>query len=161
MRTTRTLPRISTLARWMRCWLRCVGSGIGRLCWVGCGCEVLGLRLELYRRQDEATRLAAGGARPILEVVGPLAELNDDPWVDVVRRLEAHARRLGSTCRAFPSGSAITIQLASPWPMSIRVGPEEVETVDLRLLITVERWSEVEMQPVLPGLRHQWRTTPT
>jgi hypothetical protein len=45
--------------------------------------------------------------------------------------------------------------------MSIRVGPEEVETVDLRLLITVERWSEVEMQPVLPGLRHQWRTTPT
>jgi len=145
----------------MRCWLRCVGSGIGRLCWVGCGCEVLGLRLELYRRQDEATRLAAGGARPILEVVGPLAELNDDPWVDVVRRLEDHARRLGSTCRAFPSGSPITIQLASPWPMSIRVGPEEVETVDLRLLITVERWSEVEMQPVLPGLRHQWRTTPT
>jgi len=119
------------------------------------------IAFELYRRQDDATRLAAGGARPILEVVGPLAELNDDPWVDVVRRLEDHARRLGSTCRAFPSGSAITIQLASPWPMSIRVGPEEVETVDLRLLITVERWSEVEMQPVLPGLRHQWRTTPT
>jgi len=46
VRTTRTLPRISPLARWMRCWLRCVGSGIGRLCWVGCGCEVLGLRLE-------------------------------------------------------------------------------------------------------------------
>jgi len=24
-------------------------------------------------------------------------------------------------------------------------------------LITVDGWSEVEMQPVLPGLRHQWR----
>jgi hypothetical protein len=29
--------------------------------------------------QDQATPLAAGGARPTLEVVGPLAELNDDP----------------------------------------------------------------------------------
>jgi hypothetical protein len=28
------------------------------------------------------------------------------------------------------------------------------------LLITVDRWSEVEMQPLLPGLRHQWRTNP-
>src|SRR5258707_13241025 len=38
--------------------------------------------------------------------------------------------------------------------------PEGDETVDLRLLITVDGWSEVEMQPVLPGLRHQWRTAP-
>src|SRR5215475_13397838 len=38
--------------------------------------------------------------------------------------------------------------------------PERDETVDLRLLITVDGWSEVEMQPVLPGLRHQWRTAP-
>jgi len=34
------------------------------------------------------------------------------------------------------------------------------ETVDLSLLVTVGRWSEVEVQPVLPGLRHQWRTAP-
>src|SRR5450631_3740971 len=38
--------------------------------------------------------------------------------------------------------------------------PEGDETVDLRLLITVDSWSEVEMQPVLPGLRHQRRTAP-
>jgi hypothetical protein len=38
--------------------------------------------------------------------------------------------------------------------------PEGDETVDLRLLITVNGWSEVEMQPVLPGLRHQGRTAP-
>ena len=38
--------------------------------------------------------------------------------------------------------------------------PEGDETVDLRLLITVDGWSEVEMQPVLPGLRHHWRTAP-
>src|SRR5260370_42189628 len=38
--------------------------------------------------------------------------------------------------------------------------PEGDETFDLRLLITVGGWSEVEMQPVLPGLRHQWRTAP-
>ena len=38
--------------------------------------------------------------------------------------------------------------------------PEGDETVDLRLLITVDGWSEVEMQPVLPGLRRQWRTAP-
>ena len=34
------------------------------------------------------------------------------------------------------------------------------ETVDLRLLITVDGWSEVEMQPVLPGLRRQGRAAP-
>jgi hypothetical protein len=28
--------------------------------------------------------------------------------------------------------------------------PEADETVDLRVLITVDRWSEVEMQPALP-----------
>ena len=38
--------------------------------------------------------------------------------------------------------------------------PEGDQTVDLRLLIAVDGWSEVEMQPVLPGLRHQRRTTP-
>src|SRR5260370_18729775 len=38
--------------------------------------------------------------------------------------------------------------------------PEGDETGGLRLLITVDGWSEVEMQPVLPGLRHQWRTAP-
>jgi HAMP domain-containing protein len=38
--------------------------------------------------------------------------------------------------------------------------PEGDETVDLRLLITVDRWSEIEMQPVLPGLRVQWRAAP-
>src|SRR5260370_13725011 len=38
--------------------------------------------------------------------------------------------------------------------------PERHEMVDLRLLITVDGWSEVEMQPVLPGLRRQRRTAP-
>ena len=38
--------------------------------------------------------------------------------------------------------------------------PEVDETVDLPLLITVDRWSDVVMQPVLPGLWPQWRTTP-
>src|SRR5260221_124153 len=38
--------------------------------------------------------------------------------------------------------------------------PEGDETVDLRLLITADGWSEIEMQPVLPGLRHQRRTAP-
>jgi hypothetical protein len=38
--------------------------------------------------------------------------------------------------------------------------PEGDETVDLRSLITVDWWSKVEMQPALPGLRRQWRTTP-
>src|SRR6188472_2968449 len=38
--------------------------------------------------------------------------------------------------------------------------PEGDETVDLRLLITVDRWGEVEVQPVLSGLRHEWWTAP-
>src|SRR5271166_6213392 len=38
--------------------------------------------------------------------------------------------------------------------------PEGGQTVDLRLLITVDGWSEVEMQPVLSGLRHQRRAAP-
>ena len=38
--------------------------------------------------------------------------------------------------------------------------PEGEETVDLRLPIAVDRRSEVEMHPVLPRLRHQWRTAP-
>src|SRR5260370_42669923 len=38
--------------------------------------------------------------------------------------------------------------------------PNRDEAVDLRLLISVDGWSEVEMQPVLPCLRHQWRTAP-
>jgi len=36
VRSSRTLPRIFTRARWMHCWRRCVGSGTGRWCWVGC-----------------------------------------------------------------------------------------------------------------------------
>ena len=35
---------------------------------------------------------------------------------------------------------------------------EADEPVDLSSLVTAGRWSEVEVQPVLPGLRHQWRT---
>jgi S-adenosylmethionine-dependent methyltransferase len=38
--------------------------------------------------------------------------------------------------------------------------PDGDETVDLRLLITVNGWSQVEVQPVPPGPRHQWRTAP-
>src|SRR3954452_23854124 len=38
--------------------------------------------------------------------------------------------------------------------------PEGDETIDLRSLITVHRWCEVEMQPVLPRLRPQRRTAP-
>src|SRR5689334_15705546 len=38
--------------------------------------------------------------------------------------------------------------------------PEGDETLDLRLLIAVGGWSEVEMQPVLPGLRLQRRAAP-
>src|SRR6266498_4234428 len=38
--------------------------------------------------------------------------------------------------------------------------PEGDETVDLGLLITVDRWSEVEMQPVLACFRPHWRTAP-
>src|SRR3954467_10899515 len=38
--------------------------------------------------------------------------------------------------------------------------PEGDETIDLRLLITVDGRSEAEMQPILPGLRHQRRTAP-
>src|SRR5438093_10361768 len=38
--------------------------------------------------------------------------------------------------------------------------PEGDEPVDLLVLVTVDGWSEVEMQPVLPGLRHQRRTAP-
>src|SRR4051794_27648921 len=38
--------------------------------------------------------------------------------------------------------------------------PEGDETIDLRSLITVQRWCEVEMQPVPPRLRPQRRTTP-
>src|SRR5215210_5952145 len=37
---------------------------------------------------------------------------------------------------------------------------EGEQAVDLRLLITVRRRREVEVQPVLPWLRHQWRTAP-
>jgi len=59
-----------------------------------------------------------------------------------------------NTQNSLLSGSAITTQLTSPWPMSMRVAPRD-ETVDLLLLITVDRWSEVEMQPILPGFRHQ------
>src|SRR5690348_14729443 len=39
-------------------------------------------------------------------------------------------------------------------------GPQGDETVDLRLLIAVDGWGEVEMEPVLAGLRHQWRAPP-
>src|SRR5689334_20933445 len=39
-------------------------------------------------------------------------------------------------------------------------GPEGEQTIDLRLLIAVDGWGEVEMQPVLAGLRHQWRAAP-
>ena len=38
--------------------------------------------------------------------------------------------------------------------------PEGDETVDFGLLVTVNRWSEVKMLPVLPGLRRQRRTAP-
>src|SRR5258707_12536513 len=38
--------------------------------------------------------------------------------------------------------------------------PEGDETVDLGLVITVDGGGEVEMQPVLAGVRHQWRTAP-
>src|SRR5262245_25821600 len=38
--------------------------------------------------------------------------------------------------------------------------PEGEQTIDLRPLITVDRWSEVEMQAVLARLRHQRWTTP-
>src|SRR6516165_11271025 len=38
--------------------------------------------------------------------------------------------------------------------------PEGDETAGLRVLITTGGWSEVEMQPVLPGPRHQRRTAP-
>ena len=34
------------------------------------------------------------------------------------------------------------------------------QTVDLRLLVAVDRGSEVEVQAVLPGLRLERRTTP-
>ena len=76
------------------------------------------------------------------------------------RRQPGSGRATGvSTQNSLPSGSAITTQPTSPWPMSRRVAPGD-ETVDLRLLITVGRWSEVEMQPVLPGLRRHRRTAP-
>src|SRR3954453_4809197 len=38
--------------------------------------------------------------------------------------------------------------------------PEGDETLDLHLLIAVDRWREVEMQSVLSRLRHQGRTAP-
>ena len=38
--------------------------------------------------------------------------------------------------------------------------PERDETVDFRSLITLDGGRDVEMQPVLPGLRHQRRTAP-
>ena len=45
---------------------------------------------ELWRRQDEATLAAAGGPRPAVEVVAPVAELKaGDPWESVLRQLEA------------------------------------------------------------------------
>ena len=39
--------------------------------------------------------------------------------------LQAAAYRGVSTQNSLPSGSAITTQLTSPWPMSIRVAPRE------------------------------------
>jgi hypothetical protein len=38
--------------------------------------------------------------------------------------------------------------------------PEGEQTIDLRSLITVDSWDEVEMQPVLARPRPQRRTTP-
>src|SRR5215475_7625818 len=38
--------------------------------------------------------------------------------------------------------------------------PEGDEALDLRLLITVRGWSEVEVQPALPGLCRERRTVP-
>ena len=38
--------------------------------------------------------------------------------------------------------------------------PKGEKTLDLCLLITAERWSDVEVQPVLAGLRCQRRPTP-
>src|SRR3712207_5655074 len=38
--------------------------------------------------------------------------------------------------------------------------PEGDQTVDLRLLIPGDRWSEVEVQPVLPRLRRHGGTAP-
>src|SRR6266513_2488084 len=38
--------------------------------------------------------------------------------------------------------------------------PEGDETIDLPVLITADGWSEVEMQPVLPGLRPHRLTAP-
>src|SRR5687768_6377811 len=38
--------------------------------------------------------------------------------------------------------------------------PEGDETLDLRLLVAVRRWSEVEVEPVLPKLRVHRRTAP-
>ena len=51
-----------------------------------------------------------------------------------------------NTQDSFPSGSAMTTQLASPLADVDASSPEGDETVDLRLLITVDGWSEVEMQ---------------
>jgi hypothetical protein len=50
-------------------------------------------------------------------------------------------------------------RLTSPWPMPVHVAPKD-ETVDLLVLITVDGWSEVEMEPALPGLRHHPLTVP-
>src|SRR5262245_57666826 len=38
--------------------------------------------------------------------------------------------------------------------------PERDEAIDLGLLITVQGWSDVEVQPVLAGLRRHRRTAP-
>ena len=52
----------------------------------------------------------------------------------------------------------MTTQLTSPWPMSIRRRPEGDETLDLRVLVNVCGWSDVEVEPVLADLRGERRT---
>src|SRR5215203_4228706 len=46
------------------------------------------------------------------------------------------------------------------WPDFDASRPKRDETIHLRLLITANRWCDVETQPVLTCPRHQWRTTP-
>jgi hypothetical protein len=83
------------------------------------------------------------------------------PVVDWCRRPPGSGRAIGGQ-----HTELIAIGIGHHHPADLALAdvdssrPERDETVDLRLLITVSRWSEVEMQPVLPGLRLQWRTAP-
>ena len=65
-----------------------------------------------------------------------------------------------STQNSLPSGSAITTQLTSPWPMSIGVAPSATRRSTSALLAAAGGRSDVEMEPVLAELRHQRRPTP-